>query len=271
MSGGTTRLGLGNYLRGVPRERDGPTVTGKDGRFEFPSVREGDWLFRVESDDLLHGAAAIAVRQDIDDLQIRLDIPFDLNGSVTLSDGSPVPDQLGVRLDSLDQMPGVSDQSNKNGMLHFKNLTPGRYRIQATALAEKYYVASLMVGTIDAMSQPVSLGSASPPIRIILKPGATITGSVEKGEGATVLLVPQTLAPGDTGWLHACGAGGSFQFAGLAPGDYYAIAVNNLGLQDLLPLSDIGHLRTIVRDATTVRVEEGAVASVQLKAPVNFQ
>ncbi len=84
-----------------------------------------------------------------------------------------------------------------------------------------------MAGTADVTNQPVSLNPASPPIRVIVKPGLTLTGTVEKGEGTTVVLVPQTLAPGDAGWLHGCNSGGGFEFTGLPPGDYYAIAVNS--------------------------------------------
>jgi hypothetical protein len=124
-----------------------------------------------------------------------------------------------------------------------------------------------MAGTTDATNQTVSLNAASPAIRVILKPGSTISGAVEKGEGATVLLVPQTLAPGDTGWLRECGAGGNFEFAGLPPGDYYALAVMSVDLRNLQRFATLERLPALVRDATAVRLDEGAVASVQLKPP----
>ena len=120
-----------------------------------------------------------------------------------------------------------------------------------------------MVGDVDAMRQPVFLGDSSPPLRIILKIGGRLSGNVDKGEGAKLLLVPQTLAPGDVARVYPCGAGGNFELAGIPPGDYYAIAVTGFK-------AGIEALRAISRDATPVRVEEGVVTSVQLKAPVDL-
>jgi hypothetical protein len=266
---GISTFSISSRPAGVAPENEDPAVTGPDGIFEFPALPERDWIFRVESEDLVHAVAAVGVRQDIDDLTIRLELPVNLTGTVVLTDGSPLPGDASimVRLNSLDGTPGAGALSDK-GALEFKNVTPGRFRIHAQALgAGRYYVTSVMVGTADATNQPVSLNAASPPIRVILKPGSTIAGSVEKGEGASVLLVPQTLAPGDTGWLRDCGAGGSFEFAGLPAGEYYAVAVMSVDLRNLQALSDLERLRTVVRDATTVSVDEGAVASVQLKPP----
>jgi Carboxypeptidase regulatory-like domain len=269
ISAGTTTFSISSRPAGVTPENEDPAVTGPDGVFEFPALPERNWTFRVESEDLVHAVAEVSVRQDIDDLKIRLEAPVDLTGTVSLSDGSPAPEDMPilVRLNSLDGTPGAGAQGEK-GALTFKNVTPGRFRIHAGAPGVgSYYVSSVMVGTTDATTQPVSLNAASPPIRVILKLGSIISGTVEKGEGTSVLLVPQTLAPGDTGWLHECGAGGSFEFAGLPPGEYYAVAVMSVDLRNLLGLSDLERLRAVVRDATSVRVDEGAVASVQLKPP----
>ena len=267
VSAGTTTFSIPSHTTGVAPEIEDPAVTGADGGFEFPALPERDWSLRIESEDLVHAVAEVSVRQDVDDLKIRLESPVDLTGTVTLSDGSPPPDDTGVlvRLNSVEGTPGAGAQSEK-GALNFKNVTPGRFRIHADALGVgRYYVGSVMAGATDATNQPVSLNAASPPIRVILKPGSTISGTVEKGEGASVLLVPQTLAPGETGWLRECGAGESFEFAGVPAGDYYAVALAHVDLRMLQALSEF--LPVAVRDATAVRVDEGAVASVQLKSP----
>jgi hypothetical protein len=272
-SRGTSAMSITSHVAGVPPDKEDPAVTGKDGAFEFPAVLEGDWVFHVESEDLHYGATAVGVRRDIDDLKIRIETPFDLDGSVAPADGSPLPANAAVivRLVSLDGMPPVTAITSKEiekGALHFKNVAPGRYFLQASTPPGAYYVASVMAGTQDIAGQPVLLNAGSPPIRVILKSGAAITGTVEKGESATVLLVPQTLAPGDDARMTSCGSGGKFEVAGLAPGDYYAVAVNNADLRSLLSLSDVARIRAILGDATSVRIEEGAVASVQLKAPI---
>jgi hypothetical protein len=257
---------------GVSPESEDPAVTGPDGAFEFPALPERNWIFRVESEDHVFAVAEVGVRQDIDDLKIRLESAVDLTGTVTLSDGSPPPDDttILVRLKSVDGTPGGGAQSEK-GTLEFKNVAPGRFRISPdVGGAGRYYVQSLMTGTIDVTSQPVFLNAASPPIRVILKRGSTLSGTVKKGEGAMVLLVPQTLAPGEKGWVRDCGPGGSFEFAGLPPGEYYALAVMSLDLRNLQAWSGLERLRSLVRDATLVRVDESAVASVQLKPPITL-
>jgi hypothetical protein len=268
-SRGAMGFSISSRSPGVAPESEDTAVTGPDGVFEFPALLERNWIFRVESEEHIFAAAEVSVRQDIDDLEIRLESPVDLTGTVTLSDGSPLPDDttMLVRLNSVDGTPGAAAK-NEKGTLKFKNVTPGRFRINAGATRTgRFYVAAVMAGTTDVTSQTVSLNAASPPIRVILKPGSTISGTVEKCEGAEVMLVPQNPVPGDTGWLRECGAGGSFEFASLAPGEYYAVAVMSIDLRNLQGFSDLEHLRAVVRDATAVRVDEGAVASVQLKPP----
>lgn len=268
-SPGAMGFSISSRPPGVAPESEDTAVTGPDGVFEFPALPERNWIFRVESEEHIFAAAEVSVRRDIDDLEIRLESPVDLTGTVTLSDGSPLPDDttMLVRLNSVDGTPGAAAK-NEKGVLKFKNVTPGRFRINAGATRTgRFYVAAVMTGTTDVTSQTVFLNAASPPIRVILKAGSTISGTVEKCEGAEVMLVPQNPAPGDTGWLRECGAGGSFEFAGLAPGEYYAVAVMSIDLRSLQGFSDLEHLRVLVRDATAVRVDEGAVASVQLKPP----
>ncbi len=268
-SRGAIGFSISSRPPGVAPENEDPAVTGPDGAFEFPALPERNWIFRVESEEHIFAAADVDVRRDIDDLEIRLEAPVDLTGAVALSDGSSPPDDtaLLVRLNSVDGTPGAAAQSEK-GALKFKNVTPGRFRINAGATRTgRFYAAAVMAGTTDVTSQTVFLNAASPPIRVILRPGSTISGTVEKCEGAQVLLVPQNLVPGDTGWLRGCGAGGSFEFAGLQAGAYYALAIAGLDLRDLQSFSNLDRLRVLVRDATAVRVDEGAVAFVQLKPP----
>ena len=60
-----------------------------------------------------------------------------------------------------------------------------------------------------------------------------------------------------------CGAGGSFEFAGLRPGNYYACAFTRVG--DSYLLQDIPFARAMQQRATRVKVEKGQTAGVELK------
>jgi hypothetical protein len=262
---GTTIFSL-NRSAGVPPAREPDVVSGKDGAFEFSSVPGGDWILRAEAENIDRGVSLVGVRKDIDDVRIRLEAPLEILGSVALGDGSPAPAKtfINLMLTSTDGMRKASSTvSDKNRSLRIEDVSPGRYRITATAISAGYYVASVMVGDVDALRQPALLSDSSPPLRIVLKAGGRLSGNVDKGEGAKLLLVPQTFASGDVGRVYPCGAGGNFELAGIPPGDYYAIAVTQFRAG-----SDA--LRAITRDATPVRLEEGAVTSVQLKAPVDL-
>ena len=269
LAGGTAIFSLGRSW-GVLPVREPDVTSGNDGAFEFPAVREGDWILHAEAENIDRGAALVSVRKDIDDVRIRLEGLIEILGTFVLSDGSPAPAKTSINL-MLTATDGTRSSlgttNNKTGSVRMVDVSPGLYSITATAFSPGYYVASVMVGDVDAMRQPALLSDSSPPLRIVLKAGGRLGGNVEKGEGAKLLLVPQTLAPGDIARVFPCGAGGNFELTGIPPGDYYALAVT----QFEPPFKGgIEGVRAMMRDATPVRVEEGALASVQLKAPVDL-
>ena len=124
-----------------------------------------------------------------------------------------------------------------------------------------YYAARVLFGDLDVTGEAVLLSPASPSIRIVLGPAATIRGQVENGEGAVVILWPQSTMPGDLGRSIPCGAGGVFETGGLPPGDYYAIAVERY---DAREMTSAAYLRGMVSRAAGVRIEQGAAATLQL-------
>ena len=244
-----------------------PAVTGPDGKFEFPSVRTGEWLLSAESDDLppRYGVQPLGVgRNDVDDLQIRLLASFDISISSELSDHSPAPQKAipGVTLIPEDGIRGKAGTRGPDGPW-IRNVTPGRYRIRASSLtlSPEYYAASILLGNSDITGQVVDLSPSSPPIRIVMRPAARIRGTVEKGEDAVVVLWPQRLTGGDIGMSGPCSPGGDFELKGLAPGDYYAIALDRF---DPRETADTSHLSTLAASAVAVRVEEGSIISLQL-------
>jgi hypothetical protein len=69
ISGSPTMFSLSSRPAGAQPAREPDVVSGKDGAFEFPAVREGDWILRAESEEINRGAAIIGVRKDIDDVR----------------------------------------------------------------------------------------------------------------------------------------------------------------------------------------------------------
>ena len=243
-----------------------PAVTGPDGKFEFPSVRTGEWLLSAESEDVpaRYGVQSLGVgRSDVDDLPILLLAPFDVSVSSELSDHSPTPGlAAGVTLIPEDGIRGTAGTRGPDWPW-IKNVTPGRYRIRASSmmLSPEYYVASILLGDSNVTGQVVDLSASSAPIRIVMRTAGTIRGTVEKGENAVVVLWPQRLVGGDIGMSAVCHSGGNFEIRGLAPGDYYAVALDRF---DPREMADALHLSAFASRAVPVRVEEGSTLTLPL-------
>src|ERR1700680_1151306 len=82
-------LGMRREPSGVP---EATATAGKDGHFEFPAVRSGDWRINAVSDSAreARGTAGARVdRSDLDDLEIHVSTPFNLTGTIEWKGGDP--------------------------------------------------------------------------------------------------------------------------------------------------------------------------------------
>ena len=264
-TGGVTEFAIRPGSVGVQGEKENPVTAEADGSFELPAVREGAWALHVEGDGM-HQDMPISVQHDIDDLRVRLEAEFELHGRVTLSDGSAPPGDpmVMMRLVAVDGSTHYNHMapSEKGGLLNMGAMTSGRYRVEASVVGRPYYVSSIVAGAVDAMNQAVLLTPATGDVRVIVRAGGAIRGTVEKCNGGSVLLVPPSMAAGDLVRLSACNRDNSFEFDGLPPGDYYAAAVSDFNYQTMASEESV---RGIMRDAVSVHLDDGAAATVQLK------
>jgi hypothetical protein len=123
--------------------------------------------------------------------------------------------------------------------LFIDSVTPGRYRVQATA--QMGYVAAMSSGGLDLLHNPLVVppGATTSPIEITLRDdGATLEGTIEnwqtetQGQNRTlpgqqmacIYLVPmtETMAPVPV----SCTGDGHFNLQQVPPGSYRAIAFN---------------------------------------------
>jgi hypothetical protein len=251
----------------------------KEGSFEFLSVPRGTRLFAVvdAAEEPLPPPPpapvtfSAIVDHDIDDLQIRLTALFSIEGTIELA-GTPAaqtPDAVrraAVVLTSGTGLRMAGAGKLDNGF-RLEHLVEDRYRITAApGLAGGYYLASVSLGGQDITGQSVNLLAGSPPIRIVYKPNAgTVSGAVESGNGASVVLIPQAALNSlavESGRISPSGAGGAFEIEGVAPGSYYAFAVDRLEADKL---RDPRIVRKILSSAALVQVAEGSAVSVKLK------
>ena len=244
------------------------------GTFEFPAVRPGEWRLIAKTNrdglDLRGFGATLVTNRDAENLQIRLSPPFTLSGFVE----RPEPrNSDGIRkLTAVYLVPadGPVDQQvagfhKQDGMLQIEGVLPGRYVISPAGFIPGYFVASVLLGDREVIGQEVNLTNGLTPIRVIYKPNAgRVSGTVEKGEGATVVLLPKDEALLDGQFIRStkCAVSGNFEVSDLRPGDYYAFAFDHV---DFDALEDPAFVRNLAPHAETVRVKQGEIASVDLK------
>jgi hypothetical protein len=143
-----------------------------------------------------------------------------------------------------------------------EHVQPGRYRIVPTlGSTPGFYSAAIMLGGRNVLGQEVELTAATPAIQVVYKPNpGSVRGTVDQGEGATVLLWPEGSDIPEFVPAVVAGSRGEFEFRGLAPGEYLLVAF------DHIPAS--GGTETFVRGAvaggTRVQVQEGGSESVQI-------
>ena len=254
-----------------------------DGTFEFAAVEEGDWRLSAEFgeyDDVPLGgiASAPVSEKDVEDIQIRLAAAFPVE--VTLGSGSaeaPPTSRLCspsgcvvqhgpvlLSLTAVEGQPRVHVADPANNLAKLNAAFPGRYRVmQGLGMQGDPYVAAVMWGGRDVKGQVVELTPGAGPFEIVYKSGlGKVSGSVEKGEGASVFLFSGGSGEILTYQQVTCGAGGAFEFGQVPPGDYYIMAFDRAESGGL-PAADLP--ASIIPFASSVRVEAGSTASVDLR------
>jgi len=257
-------------IRGIVRDETGQTaagvsvtltgaeapnvVTADDGTFEF-LTRDGEWRLTASRKEARGQASAIVARHDLENLEIRLALPFSVPLIVD-RDGPPDNRPAMVILSSVDAM--AATPMTLLGADAIQNVYPGRYRVQTMVTTPGSYVESIKLGEIDVTNQTFDLWSGAQPIRITYRRGAaTIRGTLENSIGAVVIVEADLSHP----VTHSVSKG-AFNIGGLRPGDYYVVAVDRelpFRLTDAI-------LQKLLRGVDKIHVDKGAVVTLNLKA-----
>lgn len=242
------------------------TYAKDDGSFEFASVRSGAWRITALADtSRSRGTETVVVGgNDVDDLEIRIAAPFKMAALLESRDpgaGPPSSTQFVRAAVTLVNAEGnefaASGFIQPKGGMYFENLLPGRYN----AFARPGLSAQIYLGESDVTGQTFPLTAGGAQMRIVLKTwSGTVRGTVEKGEGATVILIPQRVDGVSLGQTAKCGPGGSFELNEVSPGDYYIAAFDRV--QNFQPSAAL--LSLVPSRGTTVKVEERSTANVTL-------
>jgi hypothetical protein len=128
---------------------------------------------------------------------------------------------------SFNSVPKAADSA-----LKARDVTAGKYSLEALPTVDSVYVQSAKCGPTDLLREELVVPPAGqpPPIEIILRDdGGTVAGNVKgvTGSPATLLIVPQ-FAPMQLPRIVKADGHGAFQSSGLAPGDYRIFAFDSL-------------------------------------------
>ncbi|SPE34704.1 conserved exported hypothetical protein [Candidatus Sulfopaludibacter sp. SbA3] len=255
------------YLSGVSRP-DAETVSGDGGVFEFTEVGPGNWRISAEfkrgNVELRGFVVTLVSRHDEEDVQLRLNAPFSMEGSV-----QPDCKAKDVGLQPVDGP--MRNQAygavNSEHLFRISGIYPGRYKIIPPTVAG-HYISQIRLGEQDVTGQVVDLAPGAPPIRLTYRSDTgSARGTVENGANAMVVLFPkdETYLAADFLATVRCGPDGKFELTGLRPGDYSAMAFNRVEL-DLL--EEPAFVQRVTRGAVSVHVEPGQMASVELRLAV---
>lgn len=250
---------------------DSPTAVSNDeGEFQFEDLHDGAWRLSAKADrgevSLRAFAFERVVGHDIDRVQLRLAAPFTIHGSVSTADSNVqtvvvlVPYGGGS---SVPQAPAGAD-----GNFTITGVHPGRYVVRAIHSGTQVYLAAVLLGERDVMTEEaIDLPSGELPITIVYKAdGGSLRGKVENCGTATVLLVPQEpVMQNPTFWKTTpCSEQGKYQFVNMRPGGYYAVALERApGLEEMFSGFPID--QQLINQATSVTLRPKEIAETDLK------
>jgi len=249
------------------------TKSDAHGAFELKPVPPGNWqITATMSRDRVRwfGVTRVTMAdRDLDGIDLRIDPPIQVDVEVR---GVPEQRPNFLRLELAPVVAPAGDSSTvQSGRARFKTIYPGTYRLGAYGVVPGYYLKSVMLGAQDVTGLPFDLGPASPPLQIVYASnGGRLTGEVENGAGAKVLLIwadHDNYTPGAGAFTLLCSPEGRFTTTGLHPGAWYALAFTNLDAT----LSDVAIREAVFdrglwRQAASVTIIEGEVTNLNLKA-----
>jgi len=248
--------------------------SGTEGQFEFRDVPPGNWLVIAETKDEPKRKAITAApitTRDLVNVRVRLAPPFTVTGWIEGGHAGHEPARvLLIPADRPFDKNEPTAKEEDGGRFQIAGIYPGRYRILPLAERPNSYLASVRLGEQEIFGKEIDLAPGSPPIHILYKSdGGHVRGTVEKGEGAIVALLPldesQSFLWEFSTILH-CAVNGAIAAENLRPGDYTALAIGRLDATLYrFFLNDSDRWTNLAAQGTPIHIEQAATASVDLK------
>jgi uncharacterized protein (DUF2141 family) len=249
------------------------------GSFVLNNVRSGSYLLNAFSRDNRALSVPLEVGStDISGFVAQTSPPVSVRGSVTVESSSRNFSlaSVSVSLRLVDSGAVVAlARPTSDGAFSLEKLQPGRYIAEVFCGASGAYVQSISVGGEEVRGRDFDLSAAAGGLRIVLRPdSAKLTGTVDSPDGATghgegqghpaVILIPadSRLRGVDVVAPARVSSKNSFDFSGLRPGEYLAIAFDDI---DESQLQDPEFLLSLDPLGRSVQLSPGATQTVTLK------
>jgi hypothetical protein len=230
------------------------SVTVGDGSFEFAGVAPGRYSLAARDNSPAEHLAArvdvVVTEKDVNNIRMELRAGANLKCVIRVDrprnevhdrpEGAwqSGPAKVTVMLRSVDGGASntvVATQDASGGPLRMLDIPPGRYWVDVANLQKEFYVKWIRFGEQDATSAPlkISQGGSEPPLEVMLSDKtATLSGVVLGAGGAPARIAQVMLAPASRELERVSrlvkgtvsGAGGTFRFEGVAPGQYVVLA-----------------------------------------------
>ena len=259
----------------------GIAISREDGIFELPNLLPGAYLLAAASNNGIQGVASEEITitdSDITGLKLALTQGAPMMGTIKVEGADPQP-HTNISLRPTIMLFGLegsnraaSAQPKEDGTFELRGVVPVKYLVNVYNLPDGVYVKSVRSGGQDVTRTPLDLTSGvSGTLDILLSPhAAEVMGTVRNSDGVALPGIQVTLWPKEVQpnnmlggvSMSATDQNGDFRVAGLAPGDYFVAAWEELeqGLGD-----DVDFLRRFTSQAVAVTLEEGAHQTAQPK------
>jgi protocatechuate 3,4-dioxygenase beta subunit len=259
----------------------GGTNSREDGTFELRNLLPGAYLLEAGSNNGVQGSAKEEITvtdSDVTGLKLALTQGAAMAGTIRIESAGPqtpinnLPRCNIMLLGADGSIRAPSARPKEDGTFELRGVVPGKYVVNIYNMPDGMYVKSVRAGGQDATRTLLDLTSGvSGTLDILLSPrAAEVMGTVRNSDGEPVPGVQITLWPkeGQPNNLRggisisATDQNGDFRVAGLAPGDYFVTAWEELeqGLGD-----DVDFLRRFTSQAVALTLEEGAHQTAQPK------
>ena len=213
-----------------------------DGTFEIRNLLPGVYIVTAASNTTADPRTAreevTITDSDVAGVKLTLTPGAAMAGTVKLEgDGPPVHPMI-VLIGVNGTENASNTQTKDDGTFELHGIAPGKYAAMVDGLPDGVYVKSIRLGGQDVTRAKLDLTSGvSGTLDILLSPrAAEVLGTVKNNEGEAVsgvlvTLWPKGLRP-ETVWSgpaqSATDQNGDFRIPGLVPGEYYAIAWEEL-------------------------------------------